>query len=637
MSRSSRTVTRAAAALAGLLVLGGAASASAVPTEVQVGGVVAGVTSFPGAVLRPGDPLPVMVEVTNRSGLPVEGAAVAVAVTEEPLADTAALTGFVDGDDAALRTVARADVGTMPAAGGVTASRLPAGASATVDATAASEALALPDDAWGVYGVVVRLETVEGWTTVERAALTWAGTDIPSLRIASLAVAAGQGTHVAAVMDAADLTGVSVAVDPTTPSTAGSSAADLAGRDAFVLPAANPDLVSLAHAEDEALLPYAIDRARAATAGVAGTQPWLALTTVLDRSTAAYALANGAAALLLDGDAAKAAAAQGDEALRGIEVTAGTVPVLVPDAALSEAVRDPEASAPSIAVGEAALRAGAGTGTVLVSPGLGWGPTGDGPSATLAALLDASFVDTVSVTDLVAEGPEAGLTAPRFADEEEDLSPATIMGLAGRLDRLDQLGATVEEPSQVLAATGRTLLGPLATEVRSSPNARQARASYAVAATDETLNALGIAAGSDVNLIASSGSVPVTVRNDLDVDATVTVDMTSFSPNLQIRQAPTVTIPAGSSQSVLVDVEAVSSADVTASIVLRNAEGAPIGDRVTMSVHVRADWGNAVTAVFTGGLVLLLVMGVVRTVRRGRNRETREGPRPAAEAGGDEE
>ncbi|WP_296666919.1 DUF6049 family protein, partial [Demequina sp.] len=191
------------------------------------------------------------------------------------------------------------------------------------------------------------------------------------------------------------------------------------------------------------------------------------------------------------------------------------------------------------------------------------------------------------------------------------------------------------DPAAILDPAGDELLAPLGTVLRGDAAARQARVDEAVAATDATLGALTIAAGSDVNLIASRGAVPVTVRNDLDVDATVTVAMTSFSPNLQVRETPTVTVAAGTAESVLVEVEAVSSANVTASIVLRNPDGVALGSPTLMSVRVRADWGNAVTAFFTAGLVLLLVMGVVRTVRRGR-KETRTGPRPEDDAAADE-
>ena len=45
----------------------------------------------------------------------------------------------------------------------------------------------------------------------------------------------------------------------------------------------------------------------------------------------------------------------------------------------------------------------------------------------------------------------------------------------------------------------------------------------------------------------------------------------------------------------------------------------------TLKVRVRADWGNAVTAVFTVGLVVLLIAGIIRTIRRGR-RSTRMAP-----------
>jgi uncharacterized iron-regulated membrane protein len=42
-------------------------------------------------------------------------------------------------------------------------------------------------------------------------------------------------------------------------------------------------------------------------------------------------------------------------------------------------------------------------------------------------------------------------------------------------------------------------------------------------------------------------------------------------------------------------------------------------------MRVRAAWGNLTTGVFTAGLVVLLIAGLVRTIRRGR-KDTRLRP-----------
>ncbi len=119
-----------------------------------------------------------------------------------------------------------------------------------------------------------------------------------------------------------------------------------------------------------------------------------------------------------------------------------------------------------------------------------------------------------------------------------------------------------------------------------------------------TLGSLYVAEGSDVNLIAASGNVPVTLHNNLNVDATVTVVMKSSSPNLVVQDQPLVTIPAGGDKTAHVAVTGVKSANVTATVALENPAGDVVAAPQVLRVRVRADWGNAMTAVFTVGLAL---------------------------------
>jgi hypothetical protein len=125
--------------------------------------------------------------------------------------------------------------------------------------------------------------------------------------------------------------------------------------------------------------------------------------------------------------------------------------------------------------------------------------------------------------------------------------------------------------------------------------------------------------------VSSSGNVPVTVRNDLETGVAVVVVMTSRSPSLIIDAQPVATVPAGTEQTVLVPITAVSSGDVLVTVALRSEDGATLAVAETLKVRVRAEWGNVATGVATAALVILLVAGVWRTIRRGR-RDTRTGP-----------
>ncbi|NTV40095.1 MAG: hypothetical protein HGA51_09120, partial [Demequinaceae bacterium] len=154
------------------------------------------------------------------------------------------------------------------------------------------------------------------------------------------------------------------------------------------------------------------------------------------------------------------------------------------------------------------------------------------------------------------------------------------------------------------------------------------RAEQAVAARESAATVMGavaVTSGSQLLLVSSSGSVPITVINMLDVPVTVRLAVTSQSPILRTKQQPTVTIDAGTDATVKVPVTAISSGDVGVSVALRTEDGATIAVAETLRVRVRAEWGNLATGIVTAGLVVLLIAGLVRTVRRGR-KDTRLRP-----------
>ena len=231
----------------------------------------------------------------------------------------------------------------------------------------------------------------------------------------------------------------------------------------------------------------------------------------------------------------------------------------------------------------------------------------------------------VSVRSVIDGTARDKYAAPDSLGTEDDMAPDLITALARQLDDLGQLAETTETPDSVFLPGGRTLLEPLAVGLRSNPDARADTYQASRDTVSATLSSLYVAEGSDVNLIAASGNVPITLHNDLAVDATVTVVMKSSSPNLVVVDRPVVTIPAGGDFTAHVAVKGIKRANVAATVALKNADGDVVAAPQLLRVRVRADWGNVVTAIFTVGLGLLLVAGLIRTVRRGR-RSSRMAP-----------
>ncbi|WP_152649779.1 DUF6049 family protein [Demequina oxidasica] len=594
-------------------------------------------------VVAGGQSLSANVTLTNAADDPVPEVAVRLSITESPLDSREALAEFFDDPAVApMRVMKSVAAGTPevdeddePLHTGTLRPSNPT----QVRVSASSKDLSLPEGTAGVYGVTASFTVGSSTVFIDSMAVTWLDADIAALPVTAIATIAGAPSRAASLLAGADVEGVTFAVDPT--ALTGASTLDaLAGRETYLLPATNPDVASLAHAGDTDLIEFALADARSRIWTSVAQRPWLAVSAVADKSVAGWANSTGAVATLFDdGNATEVPAF--DEAdgsapsVVGVDVAdEKDVSILVPDAALSNLVasfRPSDPAGPSRIVAESALLAfdGDGVAGIVVSPGLGWTVVDNEPSANLSALMSAPWVTHRPLTEALAN-PSPGVAIPKVQGATQDVPVDRVAALSARLAGLDRLAQTLDNPSAILQPDGQTLLGAVSSASRGNTSLQSAEYESAIAEVDTTLSSVGIVRSSDVNLIATSGEVPITIHNDLAYDSTVTVVMRSTSPNLQVRDRPVITVPAGEEATAMVPVEAVSSANVSLSVWLVNADGDPVSEAQDFTMRVRADWGNAATAVFTGLLVLVLIGGVIRTIRRGR-KDTRTGPGEPAE------
>jgi hypothetical protein len=633
-------IRRAALVLAvALTTLTGAASAdahgqrpgAALPLE-EVPPIALELATFAPSVVKADNSLNVLASVENSTAVAMVGVTASLSVTAAPLATSAQLERFLEDPTATpLRLATSTPVPANSLTANSTSGVLPPLTTVSVDLAATTERLGFPAKTTGVYGVVISVADASGTLATRTAAITWYDAPLPELPIALVATASGSAERVARVAAAANVRGAAVAIDPVAVTDGSAAYALTVGREVFGLPSGDPDITSLAHAGDTALIYFALNDAATNSAPALQNLPWLATIPVVDAPTISFAASHGATAGILD--VTGGARLVTDAPVVDVRVGSDTLPMLVPDTRLSTILatyRPGQADAAARLVAEAALTAKNGDGLtpVVVAPGNAWQLPDPSASQPVTSLLNAPWVVPVSVRSLLSDADRDDFTASDSLGTEEDLAPKLIAALTRQLDSLQELSQTAEDPNTVYIPGARTLLAPLAVSLRPDPDARTAAYEASRTAVDGVLSSLYVAEGSDVNLIAASGNVPVTLHNDLDVDATVTVVMMSSSPNLVVQDRPVVTIPAGGDVTAHIAVTGVKSANVTATVALKNARGDVVAAPQVLRVRVRADWGNAVTAVFSVGLGLLLIAGVIRTMRRGR-RSSRMAPMAA--------
>lgn len=432
-------------------------------------------------------------------------------------------------------------------------------------------------------------------------------------------------------------------------------------REVHLLPYLDADVAALAHAD----APDLLDLARSRGAGVARDTDLPGAASVLlswpatdlpDRATAAFARAQGARAVVVGpGELLPPAVLTYTPTGRTtVDTPQGEMAALVPDERLSdglrtgslvldddgprddEAQRTPATAAQDLLAELAVITRERPTDGrhVLATLPRDWSPDAAVVDAQLTALGAAPWVRMEPVTALVGAaepGVDRG-TLPRRVVAEREVPGGLLADVAESVAERAALAAMVERPEALLGDGDLELLAPTSVAWRERPRERSTLAEGAAARTAALREAVGVLPGSDLTIIASSAGMPIRLTNALDQDASVVVDVRPDSARLRSDGGVATTVPANGETVVQVPVHAIQSADVGVTIEVRTPDGVLVDDDTVIAVRVRADWEGIGTAVIGAVLALGLVVGLVRSIRRGR---TGRRARPQLDSGPD--
>ncbi|MGV8979213.1 MAG: DUF6049 family protein [Cellulomonas sp.] len=473
-----------------------------------------------------------------------------------------------------------------------------------------------------------------------------AGTDSGATSAELDALTASTGRLRALIDATGDRSEVSWAIDPSVleAATAGGATsitwlADLtrrsAQRDVLALPWGDPDLAAIAHAARPDLLRLARDLAATSTAPVFGSSPqtpllWAADATP-DATTTALAAQVGAPALVVGPEAL----ASEDGSRTGavpVQTSAGSLTALVPDAALTAALTDADAMDPGATPATAAQRilaetaiaahqrSSAGQHLLAVLP-RAWSPVVPIVQAQLDALATASWVDLTSVSGLIGKAGDGAKRKdlPATTRNPQELSPAHVVALGDARTADSAFAAVVPEPQAVLAGLDREILSPLSVAWRASPAERNALVDTVLADAALRRTGLSVLVSPQFNIIASATQIRLTIHNALPQEATVRVDLRPRKACMSVPAAPVpATIPARSDASVAIDIRANANCEVDVDAYLLAPDGTVVASPVQFSARLAPTIENVGTLVIGALLAVGLVIGVVRTARRGQ-------------------
>ncbi|WP_129787335.1 DUF6049 family protein [Promicromonospora panici] len=259
-----------------------------------------------------------------------------------------------------------------------------------------------------------------------------------------------------------------------------------------------------------------------------------------------------------------------------------------------------------------------------------WTPDAEAASTILKELDDADWVDTTTLNTLLLQDAQEvpRIPLPNHRASKAEVGAAQVAELERARDAVVTFSSVAtENPGRIWRPGVSRLVAPLAVAHRSDPGLREVFVRQALRSSKNlTQKSVTVVPRQDINFITDVGNIPVRVRNGLDVDATVTVVLRPDHPRLTVDDRSTETIPAGQDMDVQVPVRAIGSGDVEVTAQVLTPTGAKISDDSSFQVRVRAGWEEVGTWIAAGLVALLFLSGIWRTVRRGRSpyRATRE-------------
>lgn len=141
--------------------------------------------------------------------------------------------------------------------------------------------------------------------------------------------------------------------------------------------------------------------------------------------------------------------------------------------------------------------------------------------------------------------------------------------------------------------------------------------SFPTELTESDAGAVTIVRGSAINLVSRESSFPVAVTNTLPGEVRVIVNLRSNSAKVIVDESKVqLVIPAGTTINAQFPIRAIGSGEVVMVSWLTALSGIELGKPVPIRLNVNPDIETAAIVLFLSFVAVLIVVGVVRTVRR---------------------
>ena len=220
----------------------------------------------------------------------------------------------------------------------------------------------------------------------------------------------------------------------------------------------------------------------------------------------------------------------------------------------------------------------------------------------------------------VQQPDEEGARADAESDQQARSAESVLSGLQEQYTTGEAASHAFVDSDGVERDMARSLLACTASGVVDGGRTADC-ADTAGGWVDDLVDGVKPEPGSSVLLVTGEQAmIPVRVDNATDRTARVRLRVESPTPQLSTELSEIVTLGPGEARSVDVPVRGLANADVRSTVTLLTVDGDALPQRTELLVRVRADWENTATIAIGSVLVVVLVVGLVATFRRGRRK-----------------
>jgi hypothetical protein len=258
--------------------------------------------------------------------------------------------------------------------------------------------------------------------------------------------------------------------------------------------------------------------------------------------------------------------------------------------------------------------------TVLVTLDRSWTDTGYRLEQTLSTLYGLPWTSAAGLAgalDTAALAPDSATLIEGSIDQDRVDTTAALLAAESAEAAFVTVAA---DPEALIAARRLDLLALLSNAWLDDQEGWEAATAEFLAQSADILGAVQISPSSTVQLPSDRGLLPVIVNNSLDQEVTVYVNVRSRTPVLNVEdEFVELVIEPLSSARAQIPVVSLSNGEVRLGVTVFDQPGGNrLGETSTIELNVHAGWETAGTVIFGALVVIIFVLGIVRTVRKRR-------------------